>query len=385
MGSNEKRYEAVVVGGGINGLSSLYHLQRLGAKTTALIEQFQVGHRLGSSHGASRITRSTYPDADYVQLMTLVHREEWPRLEMDTNSTLIHPCPGCFFGPPGSRFESYCQAVEQAGANVELIDPAEATRRFPLFRFDDVSGVLHDHTAGVVDAAGTVAALERTIRARGADVFVNTKVLEMDAGNTPVRVVTPEMTILAERLVVAAGPWTARLVPSLRRHLHVARQTVGYFNLDAPEPDYALGRFPVWVYLGDGENNVYYGLPPFGGLGIKVAQHVTSGREDEPFETIVEPDASAAEPLRQFLAEHLSCPVSECVKLEHCLYTNTATEDFILDRLPGNPAVVVGAGFSGHSFKFAPWTGRMLAEMVLGNGSVDACSAKILSKMRLPA
>ena len=50
---------------------------------------------------------------------------------------------------------------------------------------------------------------------------------------------------------------------------------------------------------------------------------------------------------------------------EFCHYTNTVTEDFILDHLPGNERLVVGAGFSGHGFKFGPVTGRILADLAL--------------------
>lgn len=377
-------FEAAVLGGGVNGLSTLYHLQRLGCTRVALFEQFKLRHRLGSSHGNSRITRSTYADPLYVQLMTLVHEEEWPRLERDAQQRLVHPCPGVFFGPPGERFASYCHAVAEAGANVELLDRSEARRRFPLFRFDDSPSVLHDHTAGVVDAAGTVAALQKTSLARGAFMFEEVQVLEIDLDSGPIQIRTAGATYYTQRLVVTAGSWTSRLLPGLSGHLAPARQTVGYFELDANPDDYALGRFPVWIYLGEGENNVYYGLPPFGSPGVKLAQHVTEGRRDEPFDEAAIPPASQVLPLRDFLSRHLSCPVGECVGAEHCIYTNTPREDFVLARLPVESPVAVGAGFSGHGFKFAPWTGRVLAELLLDRAPSDRATEKALERMRLP-
>ena len=75
-------YDAIVVGGGINGLCTLYHLLRLGCRSVTLIEQFKLGHQQGSSHGTSRITRSSYSSPTYVRLMQQVHNEEWPRLEL---------------------------------------------------------------------------------------------------------------------------------------------------------------------------------------------------------------------------------------------------------------------------------------------------------------
>ena len=46
-----------------------------------------------------------------------------------------------------------------------------------------------------------------------------------------------------------------------------------------------------------------------------------------------------------------------------CLYATTATQDFVIDR--ADP-LVVGAGFSGHGFKFTPLIGRLLADLVAG-------------------
>ena len=45
-----------------------------------------------------------------------------------------------------------------------------------------------------------------------------------------------------------------------------------------------------------------------------------------------------------------------------CLYDNTANDDFILEKSDG---VTIGAGFSGHGFKFGPAIGEELASMAL--------------------
>ena len=100
-------YDVLVIGAGINGLSTCYHLAGMGVSRIGLIEQFQLAHNRGSSHSHSRITRSAYVNAHYVRLMQLAHHQEWPRLEKDADTQLIFPTPGCFFGPPGSKYESY--------------------------------------------------------------------------------------------------------------------------------------------------------------------------------------------------------------------------------------------------------------------------------------
>ena len=60
-------------------------------------------------------------------------------------------------------------------------------------------------------------------------------------------------------------------------------------------------------------------------------------------------------------------------KTETCYYTLTESEDFILDAHPEDPRIVIGAGFSGHGFKFVPLTGRILAELSMnGETSVES-------------
>ena len=48
-----------------------------------------------------------------------------------------------------------------------------------------------------------------------------------------------------------------------------------------------------------------------------------------------------------------------------CMYTLTPDEHFVLDIHPESPAVVLGAGFSGHGFKFATVVGEILTELAL--------------------
>jgi glycine/D-amino acid oxidase-like deaminating enzyme len=140
---------------------------------------------------------------------------------------------------------------------------------------------------------------------------------------------------------------------------------VGYFSLEGPAEDYRLGRFPVWMYLADGENGHHYGMPEFGREGIKVARHLCQGIDDDPDAAQESPDPARIEELQAFLRAQFAAPAHRLAGWEHCLYTNTATEDFILDLHPENSQIAIGAGFSGHGFKFGPLTGRVLAELTL--------------------
>ena len=324
---NGDTFDALVIGGGINGLSALYHLKRLGAERVGLVERFSIGHDRGSSHGAARVTRSAYVAPEYVRLMQWVHAEEWPRIEKAVGKQLVYSNPGIYTGLPCERLDRYINAVQQVGVDVELISAGEARERFPQFTFVNAESALLDKTGGFVSAKEAVDSLAGLARENGVIIHENTIVHGIDPTSDPVRVETSAGTFKAERLIVAAG------------------------------------RFPVWVYMEQEENDLFYGMPEFGRAGVKVARHMRVGVDDDPDNP---PDAIKQEKIddvRRFMASFFSCKDWTLAGAENCLYTNAPNEDFIIDLHPENPRIAFGAGFSGHGFKFGPLTGRLLAEL----------------------
>ena len=356
--------DAVVIGGGVMGLAVLEALSRSGARAL-LLEQFDLEHVEGSSHGSARIARSTYHDPLYARWMREALAEDWPRLERDAGVRLLHPGPGCVFGPADGEIADYERACREAGAPVRRVDGEEACRLFSGLREevlrDPGTVVLHDESAAVVAARETRHALLRLARSRGATVRERTTCLGWkDEPGGALRVLFEGGSVVAERLVVCAGSWVARLVPSLAGTVTVLPQSVGYFELDAPEADTACGRFPIWIRLGRAANDVVYGLPRFETRGVKIARHITV-REGATPGASPDDELEAAD-LRALLAGIVAAPVRALERLERCRYTMTPTSDFVLGPLAEDPRVTIGAGFSGHGFKFAPLVGRLLAD-----------------------
>jgi sarcosine oxidase len=350
------RYDVVVLGAGINGLATAYSLKKQGVASLAVLEQFQLGHGQGSSHGRSRITRSTYSTPKYVELMQLVHGSLWPAWEEVAGQPLLHKNPGIFFGPGIGRYQESLRDLPEV--NVEEVAAEEARRRFPPFLFPDSPRVLVDHTCAVVAADRTMRFLASQLRDH---VLENCQVQSIDRASQ-VFLDTTRGSIECERLVITAGPWTSRLVPGLKPNLRPAHQDVGYFEIKASS---RVGDFPVWVYAGEQADDSFYGLPEFERPGVKLARHRTGPHGDDPDRevgTILPEDA--ARDLEAFVARQWSGQ-ARLVGYDACIYTNTCTEDFILDHLPGDERIVVGAGFSGHGFKFAPLTGQVLAELAV--------------------
>ena len=82
-----------------------------------------------------------------------------------------------------------------------------------------------------------------------------------------------------------------------------------------------------------------------------------------------DPDARSFQPepvqlaaLARYVREWLPGADPDALEPVSCTYTTTVDEDFVLDRVG---PVVVGAGFSGHGFKFTPSVGRILADLAM--------------------
>jgi glycine/D-amino acid oxidase-like deaminating enzyme len=102
------------------------------------------------------------------------------------------------------------------------------------------------------------------------------------------------------------------------------------------------------------------------GEGVKLAEHHTGGVVTADTRDFIV-DANARRRVVELVERWFPGLAPEPVSEVTCLYTNTATEDFVLDRV--GPIVVVSP-CSGHGFKFAPIIGRMAADLAEGAAPV---------------
>jgi sarcosine oxidase len=187
--------------------------------------------------------------------------------------------------------------------------------------------------------------------------------IEPRAGN--VRIVTDRGSIDAGAVIVSAGPWLKSLLPDLPAPLRVTRQVMGWFTPVEPEL-VAPGRLPV--FLLESEHGIHYGFPPFGDAQVKIAKHHHDDQTVNP-ETYNRAVSSDDEHfIRAALAAHLPAANGPLAKTQTCLYTMMPDGDFLIDRLPSCPQVIVASPCSGHGFKFAPVIGEILADLAI-NGT----------------
>jgi sarcosine oxidase len=222
--------------------------------------------------------------------------------------------------------------------------------------------VLFQPDGGVALADRTVAAQVRLAREHGAEVRsgASVRMIRGDRGGHVVEGAGNEFT--AGVVIVTAGPWAGRLLTAvLGRPVPVrpTLQMVAHFAPADPSVVAGMPTFVEWV----GPNLVHYAVPPVGvAPGVKMGDH-DPGPEIDPDRGPFDVDMTRLDPVARYAARRLPGLVPEVIAPETCLYSLTPDEDFILDRVGD---VVVGAGFSGHGFKFVPLIGDILADLAIG-------------------
>src|ERR1700691_6239195 len=124
----------VVVGLGIMGCAALYQLARRGIEAIG-IEQFDIGHERGSSHGPTRIIRlAHFESPHYVPLMQRAYAL-WRELESAADTKLLHITGILEIGPADGAIVAGTRAAS-GGHDLphEQLDAATMMRRFPAFQ-----------------------------------------------------------------------------------------------------------------------------------------------------------------------------------------------------------------------------------------------------------
>jgi monomeric sarcosine oxidase len=322
---------AAIIGAGVMGLAAARSLARRGWAVT-VYEQFELGHKLGSSHGRSRIFRLAYPDPRWVG-MAMDALRGWRELEEESGTELLEL--NGLLEVVKSPDRSSGDALAVAGAAFELVGACEAQQRWPV-RVPDGWTVLFQPEAGIVRADLAQQVFLDSARSHGAELRDRTRIDALEDVDADVKIVT-------------AGAWVRKLLPSVA--VRPTRETLAYFRRDGT-PMASLGQLDP-----ETRGHAQFSLhdPKY---GLKAGVH-HAGREIDPDEPD-EPDQELVARIAGWVAQIHTDVDPAPVDVETCLYTNTDDENFVLER---NGAVVVGSPCSGHGFKFAPIIGEHLADL----------------------
>jgi sarcosine oxidase len=363
--------DTVVIGGGAMGSAAAWALARRGRQVT-LLEQFGPGHHNGASHGSTRNLNPGYHRPEYVAMLAEA-LALWDELEQDSGERLLTRT-GIVNHGPDPRLPLVQAALTEAGIRAESLRPDEAAERWRGIRFDQQ--VLFMPDGGQLNPEAALPAFQRLAAARGAEIRHHTRVAELEIMDDGVRLTveaggtggTTEV-VTAGQAVVTAGAWTAKLLaraagsgtvrlPRLTvtqeqpAHFRVADEQAvwpGFNHTPGSGPDYRNWYSPVYGMQTPGE-------------GIKAGWHGV-GPVVDPDRRSFLPEPVQLAALQDYARTWLPGVDADSLEAISCTYTTTPDEDFILDRIG---SLVIGAGFSGHGFKFTPVVGRILADLATG-------------------
>jgi sarcosine oxidase len=373
-------YDVIVIGAGGMGSAACYHLARRGLRVLA-IEQFEIGHDRGSSHGQTRIFRRSYFEhTGYVPLLNRAY-ELWSELEAESDRTLLQRVGLLLVGrPDGPVIPGVQRVAREHGLHLQSLSIDDLPRRFPGFAARPDQTALFELDAGFLRVEECVGTHVELALRHGATIICGQRVRHWSARPDGVRVRTEDAEFSGGSLVIAGGPWSGWLLAGLGLPLEVRRKVQFWFATDNPAHDVLRGC-PAFAF--DLAEGFFYGMPAIEPGVMKVAEH-TGGEPLADADTLDrELRPEDLEPVQRFNAAHL--PGVRPLVHHHsvCMYTMTPDEHFVIDRHPQHANVAFAAGFSGHGFKFSALVGSILADLVMNGRTSEPIAFLSLSRAAL--
>src|SRR5262245_6964602 len=347
-------YEVAVIGAGVHGASVAFHLASRGVRTVIIEKTAPAGGPTGRS---SAICRAYYTNA----FLATVARDSIAMLrdfESHTGRESGFRRSGLLV-LHGAEDESTVREVvprlNDQAIPTDLLTPHQVAAEWPAFDLGGVAMAAFERDAGYADPVLTTQGMFERARELGAEALLGRRVTGIDPEGDGWVVRTSDTSVAAQRVLIAAGPWSRALAVMVGADLPltVERHIVATFAWSDDVRVPAHGDLP----------NGYYFRPEGDELFLVGPLHP---------EPTVDPDAFD-ERVGSEEALRLGARV---VKRVPGLQQSTSRGGWasLYDVSPDwqpvigeiAPGVFVDAGTSGHGFKLAPALGRHVADVVTG-------------------
>lgn len=359
-------YDAVVIGGGVIGAATLFHLARLKCRRVLLLEKGELAG--GATAKSSGIVRTHYSVAPNVAIARASLRmfQEFSALldDSDADAGLVRS-GYIIVAPPGNASSAVRRSIEmqqQMGVECSMLDRAEARARHPWLQLDDIDAIGFEAEAGFADPYLVTTGFARAARRLGAEIRTGTTVTNLlRTGDRIVGVQTAGGPIHAGVVLSALNVWSGAIGRWAGLNIPLGLSAHHVVHLAADQP--YTNDLPV---LKDLASTARLYMRPQGG-------HLLVGAGDEGAE-VHDPDAwDIAANMDVLLDEMAQATVrlpafaaGRFVRSWSGLYDTTPDWNPVLGPVPGVEGLQVAFGFSGHGFKLSPMVGLMLAQSLLG-------------------
>jgi sarcosine oxidase, subunit beta len=355
--------DVVIIGGGVTGLSTAFHLTRRGVRDVIVVDKGAIAS--GGTGKSSACVRQHYSTAETCRMIRYALEFFQHFAERTDGGSCGFRHTGYLLGVDDTMrtpMEASVSLQRSVGIDTRLVSPEEMREIEPRLRADDLVAGCYEPASGYCNPVETAQGFGRAARAAGARILEDSAVLGLLLDGDRVRGVrTRTGDIHAPVVVNAAGLWSAGVagMAGVELPIHVCRHKISIVTW--PEAD---RRPHPMVY--DFVTNIY--------TRPELGEHILVGGLDaEESRDAVDPDAykegvsldestdALARVSHRFpaLADgHIARGYAGCFDV---------TPDWhpILDRV-GPEGFHVAAGFSGHGFKLSPAVGHMVAALVVG-------------------
>lgn len=362
MGSGT--YDVVVVGAGVFGAWTAWHLAKRGQRVL-LLEAYGPGHSRASSGGESRIIRMSYGADEIYTRWSQQSLEQWKALFAASGQRLFVPTGVLWLsGKDEARLRESIEILERCEIAFAVLERPELQQRYLQVNFTDVVRGLFEPESGVLMARRAVACVVEDAIRLGAH-FEIAQIMPPRSEKSPSSLLTSKGDLIkAGQFVFACGPWLGKVFPDLLGpRIFPTRQEVFFFSSPAGDSRFGPRALPTWFFQEDDA----YGMPDIESRGLKLAR--------DQHGDLVDPDTQSrlvstegAEWARGYVAKRFpALKDSQITESRVCQYENTSNGDFLIDRHPEWGNVWLAGGGSGHGFKHGPAFGEYLAGRVLGS------------------
>jgi sarcosine oxidase len=365
--STEGTYAVAVIGAGVFGAWTAWHLAKRG-QSVLLLDAYGPAHSRASSGGESRIIRMGYGADELYTRWSQRSLVQWKELFSATGQQLFHETGVLWLAAGGSREKQTVEVLQRCGVSHRALERTELLRSYPQINCDGVEFAIFEPSSGVLMARRAVTVVVADAVRLGAEYRV-AQVLAPDSWG-PLREIKTSNgeTISAGKIVFACGAWLGKLFPEiLGTRIFPTRQEVFFFATPPGDTRFAPPTLPTWLF----QEDLVYGMPDLESRGLKIAfdQH---GERVDPDAQSRFASAQGADCARQYVARRFPALRDAAITESRvCQYENTSSGDFLVDRHPSLDNVWFVGGGSGHGFKHGPAMGEYVSGQILDEGPAE--------------